>query len=207
VINTMPADGLEQGGYPLAIDGFAFFPGAETRVHWGATLLDTSSFLSWEPGQVELVVPPGTGTVQVRVENAVGLSDAHVFTYSANGSVPIVFEPRPQLYVSKPTAAEWGPDGRLYVGALEGEITAIGFDADYHATSITTYPGVSTLSNHNILGLAFSPFDTNDGTSPLRLFVAHTDLFAHGGGAFTGPRRTPGRSACSKPRDSARRSP
>ena len=184
VINAMPDDGLQTGGYPVVIDGFGFFPRADVSIEWGSTTIVSTSFTSWKPGRVEFQAPPGSGTVQVRVRNGAGVSDLHLFTYSSNGSVPIVFTAKPPVAVNDPTCAEWGPDGRLYVGTLSGEIKAITFDANYAVTGVATYPGVSALGNPNVLGIAFSPWDA-PGT--VRVYVAHTKLYQNGGGAFTGP--------------------
>ena len=75
------------------------------------------------------------------------------------------------------TTATWGPDGRLYVGTRGGTIEAYTFDDNYNITNTQTISTLEGLSNNNILGLAFNPFE-NDG-SELKLYVSHSELEAN----------------------------
>jgi hypothetical protein len=84
-----------------------------------------------------------------------------------------------------PTQAAWGPDGRLYVGSVTGVITIYTFDDDYNVIATETVNTIATLPNPNILGIAFNPFNP---PNPVKIYVAHSLLFAHNGGScFTGP--------------------
>ena len=74
-----------------------------------------------------------------------------------------------------PTRGAWGPDGRFYVTARAGTITAFTFDDAYDVVDEVTYPGVSGTSNAGILGVAFSPLDD---ASVVRMYVAHSPLSA-----------------------------
>jgi hypothetical protein len=61
------------------------------------------------------------------VENGNGLtSNALDFEYAATGPLPIVFNRRDPLIgwaaPTKPTTADWGPDGKLYVGFRNGVV-------------------------------------------------------------------------------------
>ena len=184
VVNAMPSSGLEQGGYPVVIQGFGFFPKESVEVHFGSTVFTHESLESWRPDRLVVAAPPGQGTLSVRVRNGNGFGNVRPFSYSPNAPVPIAFQPGPSTWVSQPTCAEWGPDGRLYVGTLSGELVAITFDEAYVATSVATYPGVSALPNHHVLGIAFSPWGD---AQPVRAYVAHGHLYQNGGTAFTGP--------------------
>jgi glucose/arabinose dehydrogenase len=82
-----------------------------------------------------------------------------------------------------PTTAAWGPDGRLYVGALGGTILAYTLDADYNVTASQTITALQSATNKDILGIAFNPFEP---PGQPRLYVAHGQLFANGGACFTG---------------------
>ncbi|OUL34331.1 malectin domain-containing carbohydrate-binding protein [Nostoc sp. 106C] len=80
-----------------------------------------------------------------------------------------------------PTTGAWGPDGRLYVASYDGEIRAYSFDQNYNVTNTQIINTIKNLSNSDILGIAFNPYDTSDSPS---IYVAHTKLYGNGGGAF-----------------------
>ena len=75
------------------------------------------------------------------------------------------------------TTGTWGPDGRLYVGTRGGTIVAYTFDDNYNVTDSQNITTLEGLSNHEILGIAFNPFE-NDG-SELKLYVSHSELEAN----------------------------
>ncbi|HVS17607.1 MAG TPA: kelch repeat-containing protein, partial [Planctomycetota bacterium] len=118
------------------------------------------------------------------VETPQGLSNVKAFKYEIDGPVPIVFEQGPSSGVPEAIVARWAPDQRLLVGSRNGTLHAITFGDDYQTIASVTYGGVSALPNREILGLAFDPFAPNG--SP-RLYVAHTQTYAQGGGPFQGP--------------------
>ena len=86
--------------------------------------------------------------------------------------------------LTSPTQAAWGPDGRLYVGSDQGNITIYTFSDDYTVTNVQTVTTIAGLSNKAILGLAFNP---GDPPNPVKIYVGHARLYAEGGGSFTGP--------------------
>jgi glucose/arabinose dehydrogenase len=101
------------------------------------------------------------------------------------GTVPISFTTPAQVAaITSPTQAAWGPDGRLYVVSDTGNITIYTFDENYSITDTQVVTTIAALSNNSILGVAFNPVDP---PNPVKLYVAHSQLFAEGGGAFTGP--------------------
>ncbi len=86
--------------------------------------------------------------------------------------------------LTNPTCAAWGPDGRLYVGSTTGNITIYTFADDYTVTNTQVVTTIAGLSNPSILGITFNP---RDPPSPVKIYVAHSHLYAEGGGSFTGP--------------------
>ncbi len=186
VINAItPADGSVAGGNVVVLDGLGFFPAASTQVQWGDVTLTAASGLDIQPTQITLTTPPhAAGPLVVRVVTPAGSSNAGSFTYVGSGPVTVNFARIAAVRVPAPTSADWGPDGRLYVGTLDGEIWAITFDDAWNAVAIDTYAGVSGLPNSNILGIAFSPFDN---ASPPHLHVGHGWHYADGGGVVTQP--------------------
>ena len=76
------------------------------------------------------------------------------------------------------TAAAWGPDGRLYVALASGLINAYTLDDDYKVTDTQTIDVLKGVSNLNITGIAFNPFE-NDGTGQPKIYVAHNQFYAN----------------------------
>jgi len=85
-------------------------------------------------------------------------------------------------YAKGATTAAWGPDGRLYVGTYSGEIKAYTFDDDYNVIATQSITTLTGLYNKDILGITFNPFD--DSSAPPKIYVAHSQLYGNGGGAF-----------------------
>ncbi|MBE9080135.1 PQQ-dependent sugar dehydrogenase, partial [Romeria aff. gracilis LEGE 07310] len=103
-----------------------------------------------------------------------------------NDSVEVKFEEKLIGNIESPTTVTWGPDGRLYVGTVVGEIAAYTLDDDYSVIAtevIDTLSAFNGVSNSNILGIAFNPFENVAGSQP-RIYVAHSRLYANGGAAF-----------------------
>jgi N-acetylneuraminic acid mutarotase len=184
VIHAMTEIGPLEGGNPITIDGFGFFPAQDVVVHWGAQDLDAADFTTFTPQRIEFAAPSGGGTIAVSVETGNGESNARTYLYQLNGPPPIQFRRDLVLSVPSPTAGVWAPDGKLYVASLDGRITALEFDEDYELVSQTLFDGVSALPNHETLSLAVNPYDP---PSPVKLYVGHGDLFVNGGGTPTGP--------------------
>lgn len=183
VINDMPHEGITLGGNQIVIAGFGFFTKDQVVVHWGNLDLQLADFTYWSAERIEFLSPPGGGQITVTVETPQGTSNAHTFTYAIDGPVPIVFAQGPSAGVPEAIVARWAPDQRLFVGSRNGTVHALTFDANYQAISNVAYAGVSALSNREILGMAFDPF-MPPGSA--RLYVAHTQTYAQGGGSFQG---------------------
>ncbi len=191
VINSMPAVGTTLGGNEIRIEGLGFFPSGSVTVQWGAATLTSSDFTSLSAEQIRFASPPGAaGPISVSVQTPRGSSNAKTFVYDPGGPVPIDFRHTRDYMVPQPTAAAWGPDGKLYVAILNGRIAVVEFADDWSLSNMTLYPGVSTLTNHDSLGIAFDPYDPydpNDPGKPVRVYVAHGEHFANGGSSFSGP--------------------
>src|SRR5207248_3127200 len=124
------------------------------------------------------------GTVTVNVQTPNGVSNSSVYTY-VQGVVPINFTtPATVSTLTAPTQGAWGPDGRLYVGSDQGNITIYTFDDNYNVTNTQVVTTIAALPNKAILGLAFNPCDP---PNPVKIYVGHAHLYAEGGGTFTGP--------------------
>jgi hypothetical protein len=183
VINAMTVEGSTLGGNTIVIDGFGFFPQDQVTVHWDATDFTELDFISWSATQIVLLSPAhGAGAIPVTVQTPAGTSPAATFTYLAGGPPPISFTLENVATTTRPIAGTWGPDGRFYVVRRFGQVTAFTFDDDYGVVAQQDYTGTSLLSNYEILSVTTNPWDA---PSPVRLYVAHSQLYAQGGIPFT----------------------
>jgi N-acetylneuraminic acid mutarotase/glucose/arabinose dehydrogenase len=186
VINAITPDaGTTAGGNAIVIDGVGFFPASAVTVHWGDVDLTQASGLQITAEQITFSSPPhGPGMLNVTVQAPSGTSNTQIFTYSGAGPVPINFQTAITFGMASPTAGDWGPDGRLYVTSLTGELKAVSFDQDWNVLGVDTYAGVSGLLNSQSVGLAFNPLDP---PGPVRVYVSHMLTYADGGGAVVNP--------------------
>ncbi len=96
-----------------------------------------------------------------------------------DGPTPIKFDQKLIQATNKATAGAWGPDGRLYVGTLTGVIYAYTFDDTYdNITDTQVINTIAPLDNHEILGIAFNPYDSEP-----RIYVTHSHLEFNDGDA------------------------
>jgi len=84
IINTMPTEGGQAGGYQIAMFGMGFVPLNSVVVHWGGTTI-ANQYLAVQSSAVRFIAPAGTGTVNVSVENPYGVSNVRTFTYVRAG--------------------------------------------------------------------------------------------------------------------------
>jgi len=83
-----------------------------------------------------------------------------------------------------PTTLAFGPDGRLYVGQMDGAVVAFTLDGidgiEVAEREVIVEPDVL----QSVLGIAFSP---TDPPAPLTIYVSHSEVFAGPQGApFSG---------------------
>ncbi|MBK8268208.1 MAG: choice-of-anchor D domain-containing protein [Planctomycetes bacterium] len=183
VINSMPTGGSAAGGEQVEIKGLGFFPANQVQVNWGGQLLSGLQ-LTVAPNSIRLTAPPGAGTQNVTVQTPNGVSNAASYAYSSTGPAPVVFTLADLTAgINGPTTADWGSDGRLYVGTIDGVIKAYTFDDNYAVTATQTINTIAALANKNILGIAANPLDA---PGPVKIYVAHSLIYANGGACFTG---------------------
>ncbi|MGD1875420.1 MAG: malectin domain-containing carbohydrate-binding protein, partial [Mastigocoleus sp.] len=96
----------------------------------------------------------------------------------------VKFDKKTVAITALPSVGAWGPDGRLYVGALNGEIKVYTFDDNYNVIDEQLIDTLTGVSNNNILGIAFNPYE-NTGTGEPKIYVSHSELYANNnGGGF-----------------------
>jgi glucose/arabinose dehydrogenase len=123
----------------------------------------------------ELSIPPlPLGTPGSRDPSHLGPADA---TYRLIQSTVIEND----ALIADPTTLAFGPDGRLYVGQLDGRITALTL-TNGGAAAVEEIMPAGQLGN--LLGIAFN---AGDPLSPVTLYVSHTRLYEGiDGPAFAG---------------------
>lgn len=173
------------GGELVTISGIGFLPPDLVAVKFGGQTVNALGFQSITPTQIRVPAPAGSvGSVPLVVQSPNGTSKAFTFNYSDTVPVAVSFNTTNLASVPDPTRGAWGPDGRLYIGALGGEIYAYTFDDNYNTTNVQTITALDSLTNDNILGIAFNPLESN--LPHPRIYVAHSQLYANGGFCFSG---------------------
>jgi N-acetylneuraminic acid mutarotase/glucose/arabinose dehydrogenase len=186
VLNAVtPLTGAPGGGTAITLEGYGFFPAPSVAVLWGGVTLGPADGLLVTPAAISFPAPPhASGAIDVRVKTPQGTSNARSFTYVEGGPGAVSFVKVAGLGLLNPTAAEWGPDGRLYVATLFGELKAVRFDDAWNVTEVATYAGVSKLPNLHVTGIAIDPWAP---ASPVTIHVAHALQYADGGNPPVGP--------------------
>lgn len=182
IINAAPTTGTDAGGNLIRIDGLGFVPLNQVVVHWGGTDISGAA-LTVTPTSIAFVSPSGSGTIPVTIETPNGTSNTISFTYVPGGPTPIVFSAADVATIAGPTTLAFGPDGRLYTATVQGKIAAYTLDDGGNVIATQTINTLNSAGNNGILGIAFNPFDP---PSPVRIYVAHGELFANGGACFDG---------------------
>ncbi|HEX6886145.1 MAG TPA: IPT/TIG domain-containing protein [Planctomycetota bacterium] len=183
VVHALSSSSPSAGEIAVTLEGFGFFPPEGVVVRWGSAELEADDLALLTPARIELRAPPGAGTVDVSVVNASGESASVPFEYPSE-LPPVAFRRERIVTVPAPTAGVFASDGRLYVIALDGRLTALEFDESYGHVELATFAGVSGLPNPESLALCVNPHDPPD---PVRLYVGHGDLFLHDGQPPDGP--------------------
>jgi IPT/TIG domain len=177
-ISTLsPISGSIAGGQVVTIAGSGFtYPASQTIVHFGIEQFTGSAIQIVNSTTITVVSPlvPIVVPVQVRVETPLGTSDGATFTYTS--STAITFSMSKLLDFAEPTTAEFGPDGKLYVGTLKGMLGKITLNADF--TAVTGMVTAVVQPDRAILGIAFDPMDAGSLNSPV--YISSSLLF-HGG--------------------------
>jgi IPT/TIG domain len=176
-ISTLtPSSGSIVGGEVVTIKGTGFtYSVNETIVYFGidqftgsAIQIINSTTIIVQSPTVPISVP-----VQVSVQTPLGRSEETTFTYVS--STPISFSATKLLDFIQPTSAEFGPDGKLYVGTLKGTLAKITMNADY--TSVVGIVSAIVQPNRAILGITFDPMDAGSALPPV--YISSSLLF-HG---------------------------
>jgi IPT/TIG domain len=172
-----PSSGSIVGGELVTIRGTGFnFSAADTIVYFGldqftggAIQVINSTTITVSSPQLPISVP-----VQVSVQTPLGRSKEANYTYVS--STPISFSTTKLIDFVQPTSADFGPDGKLYVGSYSGTLAKITFNNDY--TAVVSVVSAVVQPDRAILGVAFDPLDAGNPLPPV--YISSSLLF-HGG--------------------------
>ena len=159
VKSLLPNSGPVAGGTIVTISGSGFTASAyDTKVKFGSSEITGSDIQIIDQKTIKVKAPavPAGIPVDVFVETTVGKSNIQQFTYIAGSKIE--FEEKFLITFEKPTVARFGPNGKLYVGNMNGQLGAITLDDDMIVVDMV----VSEVSKWRpITGLAFDPVDTS----------------------------------------------
>ena len=176
ITTLTPSSGSIVGGELVTIQGTGFsYSSANTTVHFGTDKFTGSAIQVVNFTTIQLLSPqiPIGVPVQVSVQTPRGRSKEATFTYVS--STPISFSTTKLLDFTQPTSAEFGPDGKLYVGSLKGSLSKITFNSGY--TSVVSIVSAVVQLDRAILGITFDPMDAGDALPTV--YISSSLLF-HG---------------------------
>lgn len=176
VLSTSPSNGTINGNQLITITGSGFsFTANQTIVHFGLVNL-TGSAIQIRNSTTITVMSPRVAIatpVMLSVTTPKGRSAAVSFTYVA--ASPIAFDSAKLMDLASATVARFGPDEKLYVGTLYGQLAKITLNSNFTAVVSTT---VATVCNFKaILGIAFDPMDAGNPIPPI---YVSSSYFFHG---------------------------
>jgi Malectin domain/IPT/TIG domain len=175
IASLYPTTGDVAGGSDITISGQSFTTtsqvlfGLVTINDNGINVLNSTTLIVKSP-----VVAIGA-PVSVSVIASVGESNKATFTY-VNAS-PVSFISEKVLDMPNPTAAAFGPDGKLYVGTTHGKLGRFTLNDSYDKVLGSVIAELGT--ERGIHGIAFDPLETAERGTDLTVYVATADIF-HG---------------------------
>jgi hypothetical protein len=176
-ISTLsPSTGSIIGGELVTILGTGFtYSANSTIVYFGLDQFTGSAIQIINSTAIRVSSPPVPITVTVQVSVQTPLGRSLEVTYSYVSSTPIGFTSTKLLDLTEPTSAEFGPDGKLYVGTLKGSLLKITMNPTY--TAIVDMVTAVVQPNRAILGITFDPMDARNALPPV--YISSSLLF-HG---------------------------
>ena len=188
ITTLTPSSGSIIGGEVVTIRGIGFnYSASDTTVYFGldqftgsAIQVINSTTITVSSPQLPISIP-----VQVSVQTPLGRSKEATYTYVS--STPISFSTSKLIDFVQPTSADFGPDGKLYVGSLKGNLAKITFNNDY--TSVVSIVSAVVQPDRAILGISFDPLDAGDPLPPVYIsssFLFHGESKSTSGTAING---------------------
>jgi hypothetical protein len=172
-INSLyPTTGDVAGGSEVTISGQSFT--TASKVWFGLVTINITDVNVLNSTTLIVMSPVAAigAPVSVSVISSVGESNKATFTY-VNAS-PVSFISEKVLDMPNPTAVAFGPDGKLYVGTMNGRFT-LNDSYDKVLGSVIAELGTQRV----IHGIAFDPLETAELGPNLNVYIVTADIF-HG---------------------------
>lgn len=161
-----------EGGEIVGIFGKAFVNGV--TVKFGNVEAET---VETTAGVITARAPPGTGTVYVTVTTKAGVSNKITFIYS-EADIPVNFLEEKlktttgaEYSIQQIASLTYGPDFRLYCGALNSKVHALSLNNNFQVTKTCT-KSVFEKYPRTVLGVTFNPKSTD-----LKLYMSTSTIF------------------------------
>ena len=139
IVGLTPSSGSIAGGNIVTISGSGFTASAaETTVAFGDIDLTDADIEIVDEKTITVQAPSAAigAPVSVSVTTVVGTSNADLYTYIASSEIK--FTESVLTDFPKPTRVAFGPDGRLYVSDLNGQISKFDVDDDLNLSNKVT---------------------------------------------------------------------
>jgi IPT/TIG domain/Malectin domain len=176
VTGLSPTSGSIAGNTQVTITGSGFtYPANQTVVRFGLQNItgDAIQIVNSSTIKVQSPLTPIGYPAPVTVTTPLGTSNAATFTYVAGS--PIVFVSANLTNFVAPTVATFGPDGKLYVGTINGQVGKLTLNNDF--TAVTQQVISTVATGRGILGIVFNPMDAGAANPPV--YISSSLLF-HG---------------------------
>lgn len=171
-----PSSGSVTGGQVVTLTGSGFtYLAGQTKVKFGLVELTGAAIQVINQSTIQLTTPAAVvgSPVSVTVETPLATSNAMTYTYEA--ASPVAFTSGMLTAFGSPTAVAFGPDGKLYVGTLQGSLAKLTLDDSY--TQVVNSV-VSVVTQYRaILGITFDPLETSGNPG---VYIT-SSYFFHGG--------------------------
>ena len=176
VTGLSPTTGSNAGTTQVTITGSGFtYPVSQTVVRFGLQNITGNAIQIVNSSTIKVQSPltPIGYPAPVSVTTPLGTSNAAAFTYVA--SSPIVFTSAKLTDIGSPTVGTFGPDGKLYVGTVDGKVAKLTLNNDFTAVMQQVISTVAT--GRGILGIVFDPMDAGAANPPA--YITSSQFF-HG---------------------------
>lgn len=167
-----PNNGYLGGGTQVTLTGSGF--DTAYGVRFGQVVLSSRDFTIVNSTTIVALSPFSGVSVPAAVSiiNPAGESNSRSFTYLS--TIPIRFGFFKLLDMEDPTAVAFGPDSKLYVGNLKGQLGKYTLNDSYDSVLSSV---ITTINpNRGIHGIAFDPLDDADTLNPT-VYISTSDIF------------------------------
>lgn len=167
-----PNNGYLGGGTQVTLTGTGF----ETvyGIRFGQVVLSSRDFTIVNSTTIVALSPFSGVSVPAAVSiiNPAGESNSRSFTYLS--TIPIRFSFSKLLDMEDPTAVAFGPDSKLYVGNLKGQLGKYTLNDSFDTVLISV---ITTINpNRGIHGITFDPLEDANTLNPT-IYIATSDIF------------------------------